>query len=206
MTSACTGRPSAALRLKSGFSGSSRGSIVNCVQCEGTICCFASSPGDCHSDAPTAAGNHQDGLSTDAAIRARHLLFRVHGLTSKRTGRDTHDSCNDARRRRSELAADCRGAAIGVQGTTGDAAGDGLQPCPNMATLRHARERPCRHQTGVPRRSRAANVHRARRSSATLCRMGRALSRQNPVRAAMRLPAIRAPAPSARGRPSGLPR
>jgi hypothetical protein len=63
MTSAFTGHPSGQRSLKSGCSGSLRGFIVDSAQCEATICSFASSLGDCHFDAPTAAGNHQDGFS-----------------------------------------------------------------------------------------------------------------------------------------------
>ena len=84
MTSAFTDHPSAQRRLKSGCSGSLRGFIVDSVQCEATICSFASSLGDCRCDAPTAAGNHQDGFSTDVSIHARDLLFGVMpGLRSR---------------------------------------------------------------------------------------------------------------------------
>lgn len=84
MTSAFTGHPSVQLRLKSGSGGSLRGFIVDSAQCEATIYSFASSLGGCHFNAPTAAGNHQDGFSTDVAIHARHLLFGViRDLTSR---------------------------------------------------------------------------------------------------------------------------
>ena len=50
---------------------------MDSAQCEATICSFASSLGDCHFDAWTAAGNLLDGFSTDVAIHARHLPFGV---------------------------------------------------------------------------------------------------------------------------------
>ena len=80
MTSAFTDHPSAQLGLKSGCGGSSRGFIVDSAQCEATICSFASSLADCHFDAPTAAGNHQDGFSKafrftrDTCYSASHAI------------------------------------------------------------------------------------------------------------------------------------
>lgn len=77
MTSAFTDLPSAQLRLKRGCRGSLRGFIVDAAECEATICSSASSLGDCHFDAPTAAGNHQDGFSKGVSIQPRHILLGV---------------------------------------------------------------------------------------------------------------------------------
>jgi hypothetical protein len=80
MTSTFTDYPSAQLRLKSGCGGSSGGLIVDSAHCEATIQSFALSRGDSHYDAPTAAGNRQDGprktfrFTRDTCCSASHAI------------------------------------------------------------------------------------------------------------------------------------
>ena len=87
MTLAFTDHPSARLRLKSGCGGSLRGFIVDSAPCEATISSFASNLGDCHFDAPTAAGNHQDGSSKDVSIHARRSPSGVKRVSDRALNR-----------------------------------------------------------------------------------------------------------------------